>query len=96
MKHDRTQSLREAIGKYLKEEKLEGKLNEHKLIGMWQELMGPTIASRTARMFIKKKTLYVNMNSAPLKQELNISKAKVLKLIHQKVGIDIIDDVKFL
>jgi len=58
--------------------------------------MGPTIASRTARMFIKKKTLYVNMNSAPLKQELNMSKAKVLKLIHQKVGIDIIDDVKFL
>jgi hypothetical protein len=47
-------------------------------------------------MFIKKKTLYVNMNSAPLKQELNMSKAKVLKLIHQKVGIDIIDDVKFL
>ena len=58
MKHDRTQSLREAIGKYLKEEKLEGKLNEHKLIGMWQELMGPTIAkSYGSNVYQKKDTL---------------------------------------
>jgi len=96
MKHDSAQSLREAIGKYLKEEKLDGKLNEHKLKGIWQELMGPTIASRTDRMFIKKKILYVNMNSAPLKQELNMSKAKVLKLINEKMGIDFIEDAKFL
>ena len=96
MKHDSIQSLREAIGKYLKEEKLDGKLNEYKLIGIWQELMGPTIASRTDRMFIKKKTLYVNINSAPLKQELNMSKAKVLKLINEKMGIDVIEDAIFL
>ena len=96
MKYDNIQSIREAIGKYLKEEKLDGKLNEHKLISMWQELMGPIISSRTSRMFIKKKTLYVNMNSAPLKQELNMSKAKVLKLIHKRIGIEIIDNVKFL
>ena len=96
MKHDSAQSLREAIGKYLKEEKLDGKLNEHKLKGIWQELMGPTIASRTDRMFIKKKILYVHMNSAPLKQELNMSKAKVLKLINEKMGIDFIEDAKFL
>ena len=55
MKHDKTQSLREAIGTYLKKEKLDRKLNEHKLIGIWQELMGPIIASRTDRMFIKKR-----------------------------------------
>ena len=96
MKHDSPKSLREAIGKYLKEEKLDGKLNEHKLIGIWQELMGPTIASRTDRMFIKKKTLYVNINSAPLKQELNMSKTKVLKLINEKMGINFIEDAKFL
>lgn len=96
MKHDKTQSLREAIGAYLKKEKLDRKLNEHKLIGIWQELMGPIIASRTDRMFIKKKTLYVNMNSAPLKHELNMSKAKVLKLINEKMGIDVIEDAKFL
>ena len=96
MKNDSTQSIREAIGKYLKEEKLDGKFNEHKLIGMWQELMGPIISSRTARMFIKKKILYVNINSAPLKQELNMSKVKVLKLIHKKTDTHIIDDVKFL
>ena len=96
MKHNKPQSLREAIGTYLKKEKLDRKLNEHKLIGIWQELMGPIIASRTDRMFIKKKTLYVNMNSAPLKHELNMSKAKVLKLINQKMGIDVIEDAKFL
>ena len=65
-------------------------------IGIWQELMGPTIASRTDRMFIKKKTLYVNINSAPLKQELNMSKTKVLKLINEKMGIEVIEDAKFL
>ena len=36
------------------------------------------------------------MNSAPLKHELNMSKAKVLKLINEKMGIDVIEDAKFL
>ena len=91
MKHSKTQSL-EVIGTYLKR-KLDGKLNEYKLIGIWQELMGPAIASRTDRMFIKKD-FYVNMNSAPLKHELNMSKAKVLKLINED-GYDVIEDAKF-
>ena len=81
MKHDRTQSLREAIGKYLKEEKLEGKLNEHKLIGMWQELMGPTIASRTARMFIKKGDGSYPRGGRSVFEELRVNWARMMQIL---------------
>ena len=71
------QSIKDAMRKFLKEKNLNAKLNEHKLITMWDEVMGATISKRTSRLFIKNKILFVHVSSAPLKQELKIGRAHV-------------------
>ena len=90
------QSIKDALRKFLKEKNLDTKLNEHKLITMWDEVMGATISKRTSRLFIKNKILFVHVSSAPLKQELTMSKSKVLALIDEKIGVGILEDIRFL
>ncbi|NQW27145.1 MAG: DUF721 domain-containing protein [Flammeovirgaceae bacterium] len=90
------QSIKDALSKFLKEKNLDTKLNEHKLITMWDEVMGATISKRTSRLFIKNKILFVHVSSAPLKQELTMSKSKVLALIDEKIGVGILEDIRFL
>ena len=74
---------------------LKGKADQTSIITTWEELMGKTIASRTRKMFFKGNTLYVELSSAPLKQELILSKEKIIKLINENVGDKTIEDIVF-
>ena len=75
--------------------KIKGKTDQTAIITLWEELMGKTIATRTSKMFFKGKVLYVELSSAPLKQELTLAKAKIMTLLTDKVGKDAIEDIVF-
>lgn len=77
----------------LKSYRLDFKYNYARIINSWEELMGKTIACRTTRLFISKRKLYVEVNSAPLKNELILSKHKIIEIIEDNIGKDIIEDV---
>lgn len=95
-RHSDTMSLKDAIDELLNIYKLRGKYNETHLISSWEKVMGKSIASRTTSIFIKEKKMYVKLNSAPLKNELSLSKSKVLDLFFQELGEAVIEDVVFL
>ena len=57
--------------------------------------MGKTISSRTTKLFFKQKVLYVELSSAPLKQELILAKVKILALLNEKVTEGTITDIVF-
>ena len=96
MSDDSTQSFKQAFGQFLKNEKLEQQFNEKKLIHSWREIMGEPIANRTTNIFIKEGVLVVKLNSAPLKQELNMAKEKVLELFERKLGSQVVKEVRFI
>jgi predicted nucleic acid-binding Zn ribbon protein len=86
----------DAFKKFLKEENLEQSYLEKKLISTWGKLMGPVIAERTLRIFIKEKVMYVTLSSAPLKNELTNMKEQVLKKIEEEIGQGVIDSIRFI
>ena len=96
MTRDSSNHIKDILKQYLKEEKIDQRFNEKKLISMWSEIMGPLIANRTSGIFIKNKVMFVKLTSAPLKQELTQAKPKVLKLLEEKMGEQIVEDVRFL
>ena len=75
--------------------KIKGKTDQTAIITLWEDIMGKTIASRTTKMFFKGKVLYVELSSAPLKQELTLAKAKIMTLLTNKVGVNAIEDIVF-
>ncbi|MEM9324026.1 MAG: DUF721 domain-containing protein [Bacteroidota bacterium] len=96
MEKDSTQRIGEAMGQFLKSERLEKKFKEQQIIHSWKEIMGGPIANRTAKVWIKDSILFVKLTSAPLRQELTMSSEKVLHHLEDKLGRGVVEDIKFL
>src|ERR1700751_1607629 len=88
--------LKDVINDLLKAYKLKGKFNETHLIASWERIMGTPIATRTSSLNIHNKKMYVKLNSAPLKQELSMSKTKIVELLNNDLGEVVIEEIIFL
>jgi hypothetical protein len=88
--------LKQAIEDMLDMYKLRSKFNETYIVAYWEQIMGLPISSRTTEIYIKQKKLFVQLDSAPLRNELLLAKSKIVSLINKEVGEDIIDDVVFI
>jgi predicted nucleic acid-binding Zn ribbon protein len=93
MRRNRTISLAEAMKDYIKEMNLEGKLNEIGLINSWEEIVGKAIASRTSKIYIKDKVLYVHLNSSVARNELLMFRQVLKEKLNEKAGIEVIKDI---
>lgn len=91
-----TTTLKQAIDDLLNAYQLRGKYNETYLVTYWEKLMGRPIASRTGKLYVKDRKLFVQIHSAPLKNELLLAKSKVIDLINREMGEAVIDDVVFI
>ncbi len=90
-----TISVKEGIEALLRSYKLRGKYNATKAVEMWPKIMGAPIANRTEKIYIKDQVLFVRLNSAPLKQELTLSKEKIIRLYEEQIGSGVIKDIIF-
>ncbi len=91
-----TTTVGDAISDMLKSYHLTERFDQKRLIESWESLMGKVVSNRTKKMFIKNKVLFIELTSAPLKNELNMSKDKVMTLFEEQVGKDIISDIIFM
>ncbi|WPP48848.1 DUF721 domain-containing protein [Catalinimonas niigatensis] len=91
-----TSTVGEAMRELLDTYKLRAKYDQTQLVNSWERLMGAPIAKRTDKVFIKDRKLYVKLSSAALKQELNMSKSKILSIFLREFGEVIVEDVVFL
>ncbi len=89
------QTLKEAVDSMLKAYRLDGKLQQLKLIDSWEKLMGPTVAHRTVEIKIYGKKLFVILNSASLRQELFQEREKIIKLLNEEAGAAVIEEIVF-
>ncbi len=94
-RNTRTISLGEALEGFLESYNLKAKYNETGLISSWERIMGKTIASRTEKVYIKERTLFLKISSAPLRQELLLAKSQLIKLINKEMQQELIDEVIF-
>jgi len=91
-----TTTLKEGFSNLLNKYNLETKFDEHHLINSWSRLLGDPVGNRTEKIFIKEKKLFVKLSSSPLRQELSMSKSKILELFHKEFGHTIVEDIVFL
>ena len=87
------QSLKNAIGTFLKSTRLAGKLAEQKIIDGWEARMGKMIAKHTKEISIHEKKLFLHIDSAPLRQELFYSREKIVKMLNEEAGEEVIREI---
>lgn len=91
-----TSPLKEVFEELLDAYHLKDKFSEKTVVQEWGLLMGNTVASRTQSLSVKQKILYVKITSGPLKKELMMNKSKILALIADKYGKEVINDIVIL
>jgi len=93
MRRSKTISLAEAVKDYIKEMNLEGKLNEVNVINSWEETVGKAIASRTSKIYIRDRVLYVHLNSSVVRNELLMLRQALKEKLNGKAGAEVIKDI---
>ena len=95
MRKSNTEQLGNILHRYLREEGLETPLNQHRLINAWPDVMGQGIMQYTGERFIKGQTLYVQIRSSILKQELMMSRQTLVHRLNEYIQAQIITDIQF-
>ncbi len=93
MKRHNDQKIDEVLKEMMNSKRLKPKLHQAKIKMVWEELMGPSISKYTTEISLRRNKLYVNISSAPLKQELSFGKEKIKKIMNETLGEAYIEDV---
>jgi len=95
MKNKNEFSLSEAIGLYLKSNKiLSEKIQGTQIEQIWLELVGATAAQQTRKIWLDKGTLYVQIGHPTWKTELSYLKEDIRKKINAILGEEICCEVR--
>ncbi|HET9056904.1 MAG TPA: DUF721 domain-containing protein [Chitinophagaceae bacterium] len=86
-------SISQAIKQFLQKSKLKQSIQALQVEEIWEQLMGKTIAKYTDKIEIIGHTLFITTNMAPLKQELQFQKEKIMERVNEAMKEKIIKEV---
>ena len=88
-------TLKEAIEQLLNAYGMKDRINESRLINSWETVVGAMINRHTLDIHIKRKVLYVKVDSAALRNELSYAKDKLIKNLNKYAGVYVIKEIVF-
>ena len=92
-KDPNVQSLGDAIRDILNKFRIDQKFNEAGLINSWEQVVGAMIARHTVKLSIYRRTLFVEVDSASLRNELTYAREKIKTALNKEAGFDVVDEV---
>jgi|SRR6218665_67406 len=85
------------IGDVLKQiiqvNKLQPGMDQISVKEAWENLMGNGVNTYTRNVVLKGNTLYVELASAVLREELSYGKAKIIKMINEELRREVVKEV---
>lgn len=92
-KGDEFQHVSNAIRQLLQSYRLEGRFDEANVVASWERLVGKGVARQTRRIFIRNRVLFVELQSAGLKHDLNLHKPQILEVLRKEFGPEAVQDL---
>jgi hypothetical protein len=77
----------------IQENKLQPGMDQISVKDAWKNLMGNGVNSYTRNVVMKGSTLYVELTSAVLREELSYGKEKIIRMINDELGREVVRDV---
>ena len=88
-------SLSDVLKKCLRDNGLEPPMLQTRLIDSWDEVAGKVVSRYTGEKFIRNQTLFVKITSPALRSELSMMRTNLTSKLNQRVGAQIITDIRF-
>ena len=82
--------LGEALREFIKENKLQKGMDKVDAREAWKRLMGNGVNNYTQSVELKGDTLYVSLTSSVLREELSYGKGKIIGMLNEELGKELI------
>ena len=86
-------SVGEALNHLLEKSQWKPRINELRMRGEWETIVGKTISKYTRNINLFNKTLTIYTDVAPLKQELQLGKEQLVGCINEYFGERVVDEI---
>src|SRR3954467_717706 len=86
-------SIGDVLQQIIKVNKLGAGMDQIDVKDAWRQLMGNGVNTYTKNVVLKGSTLYVELTSAVLREELSHGKSKIVKMINEELGREVVKDV---
>ena len=89
------ETISKLLSEFLRQEGLETPLMEYRIGQAWPEVGGASNSRYTGKLFVKNGILYVQIKSAPLRQNLSMSQSILTRKLNEAVGSQVISSIRF-
>lgn len=95
MKRTSAQSVGDIINQVLCQERLDVRLDEQRALAMWPTLVGQGVNRYTTDRSVKDGVLTFTISSAPLRNQLMLTRSTLIARINESLGHEVIKEIIF-
>lgn len=86
-------SISDVLKQFIEVNKLELGMDKIDVEQAWKNLMGNGVNTYTKEVILKGTILYVSLTSAVLREELSYGKDKIIKMINEEMGKEVVKSI---
>ncbi len=86
-------NMGEALNEFIQKNKLQKGIDKVAARDAWAKLMGNGINNYTTNVELKNTTLFVSLSSSVLRQELSMGTSKIIKMLNEELGKDLVKKI---
>lgn len=83
-------SMQDILKEFIQVNKLDSGMDKVDVEQAWKNLMGNGVNNYTEEVLLKNNILYVKLSSAVLRNELSYGKDKIIKMINEEMGKELV------
>jgi carbamoylphosphate synthase small subunit len=86
-------NMKEALSAFIQKNKLQGGIDKVDTREAWKALMGNGVDNYTTAIELRNGTLFVSLSSSVLREELSLGKSKIITMLNEELGKDLIKKI---
>lgn len=94
-RHKDNQPIGDVLKNFVQQNNLQKGINEVQVIDAWKKIMGPAIGNYTSEIKFLNDTLYIQLSSSVLRQELSYGVSKIIQNLNEELGATLIKNLIF-
>lgn len=95
MRRSETQHVGQILEDLLSEFQLGRKIKEARILNAWDEVVGSYIRSHTVKTYIRNSILFVEFDSAVIRNELFMMREQLTAKLNEAAGSKVIEKIVF-
>ncbi len=83
-------NMKDALSAFIQKNKLQSGMDKVDTRAAWARLMGNGVNNYTTAIELKNDTLFVSLSSSVLREELSLGKSKIISMLNEELGKDLV------